>query len=726
MKTSQHSFPESTQKTTDLSFKLKTTVTHNRNVSFTHETSKKYIRRMAEHRFHSATKNSRCEAKIYLNLPSFKNEQNFYYNDFNLKTVVKDPFWINLKTNNKIEQWRKSFLNTMPKYSLLICPTRKSSNCNEHNKNYWISSVSYERDRIILRKTIMILELQTLKKYLYVLCPYCDPFDPFKLILADTMHHQNTKDLWDNYLNTIKRPSHSPYSIAVNLMWYLDDYLDLVRKTRRHKRAVLEHLSHINLTRVSQIPFLADTHIMFHLLSENSTIKFQYTDDGYVYRWKNIPIRYNAQFKSIKYHPNFRPSILRQTDANLGFFQDLGLLFRRQKLQFVSCHSEQASWMNALKELVHVFDIYTWLMLIGLFILASKIMKYISHDLHGVSLGETVFQLYASFLDQSSSVFGNKKMRINPIFYLSFACIPMVFFYVNNLYKGDNITRFTLDPPLTPFDTFRSLVENHFEILVRRYSLANPVTAYGMKVLNVKKAFVQENGHEAFPIVSELWYMLMMRWTVNRWKRLNALKDQFSETTWYYLNNSKLFPPWFNSYGQPGQKETVSQILEMQMNACNKSAVILNGEDRNVLYNIMKAKGKPVWNGKDLIHEQFVGYKYFGHFPTHMLLRSKYYLETGITEWWAKFFEWSIMVKVRVNETNENAVNGNNDNRSNASKSAVYTLSCIPTVGLALSMIVFVLFDSNVVNMSYHWIRMRILRISDKVLKIKQKLWINV
>lgn len=107
--------------------------------------------------------------------------------------------------------------------------------------------------------------------------------------------------------------------------------------------------------------------------------------------------------------------------------------------------------------------------------MASRITKDISHKPQGVSFGDTFFKTYAYLFDQSLGAFENKEKRRNVIFYLSFACINMVFCFLNHLYKRDNIARLTLDPPLIPFDTFKNLVQNHFQILARRYNLAYSV-----------------------------------------------------------------------------------------------------------------------------------------------------------------------------------------------------------------------------------------------------------
>lgn len=85
------------------------------------------------------------------------------------------------------------------------------------------------------------------------------------------------------------------------------------------------------------------------------------------YNWNSIPTFSNAQSDYINYHPNFCPSILRQTDTNLILIQEISINIPTKKLKFVSCHKEQASWISAILELVTVFDLYTWLTLVGFY-----------------------------------------------------------------------------------------------------------------------------------------------------------------------------------------------------------------------------------------------------------------------------------------------------------------------------------------------------------------------
>lgn len=112
-------------------------------------------------------------------------------------------------------------------------------------------------------------------------------------------------------------------------------------------------------------------------------------------------------------------------------------------------------------------------------------------------------------------------------------------------------------------------------------------------------------------------------------------------------------------------------------------------------------KKRPVYFGKDIINENLGAYQYFGHFPTYVLMRSRYCFQGGIVEWWMKFFKWSIRVKAEAFEIKLRLMEMENITLSEhlSDKNNVYALCCIPLVGLAFSIIVFILLDSVVFKM---------------------------
>lgn len=70
------------------------------------------------------TRNTNCQANINLHPPNQKNGKLLYFRHHFLKIIIKDPFWVQL-LYKKSERWRRDFINTTPKYSLLISDTEE-------------------------------------------------------------------------------------------------------------------------------------------------------------------------------------------------------------------------------------------------------------------------------------------------------------------------------------------------------------------------------------------------------------------------------------------------------------------------------------------------------------------------------------------------------------------------------------------------------------------------
>src|SRR5258705_185469 len=66
----------------------------------------------------------------------------------------------------------------------------------------------------------------------------------------------------------------------------------------------------------------------------------------------------------INVHPKLNPQLLGWPGKNLALHQEIGLVFLKQQLRFVSCHREQKHWIGQFKKLVSVFDIPTWLLIL--------------------------------------------------------------------------------------------------------------------------------------------------------------------------------------------------------------------------------------------------------------------------------------------------------------------------------------------------------------------------
>ncbi len=163
------------------------------------------------------TGNINCEANIYINPPLQEASPFLNFEDQKLGTVLKDPFWINHRFDNTSNQWKNSNLNTVPKYSLLICEQSKNSICSSNNeRSIWISTVLHHPDLVRLKETILVLVTSTSQSKLYIHCPYCDPCDQYKLKLIQTFNLMTSKWQLDKALFSDSVNQKSPYSIDVS------------------------------------------------------------------------------------------------------------------------------------------------------------------------------------------------------------------------------------------------------------------------------------------------------------------------------------------------------------------------------------------------------------------------------------------------------------------------------------------------------------------------------
>ncbi len=156
-----------------------------------------------------------------------------------------------------------------------------------------------------------------------------------------------------------------------------------------------------------------------------------------------------------------------------------------------------------------------------------------------------------------------------------------------------------------------------------------------------------------------------------------------------------MFPEWRTENGGFGASESHEYITKDHMGACNNSAIISEENFALGRYIKLKYAKKPVYFGKDVIHEDVMMYKYYGYWPTNLKLKPSYLFNTGIIEWWQKYFKcyWVLRTRAAIvtNETGSRI--GDFSTCDERSKTGIYVLSFIPYIGLVLSILVFVFCD---------------------------------
>lgn len=122
----------------------------------------------------------------------------------------------------------------------------------------------------------------------------------------------------------------------------------------------------------------------------------------------------------------------------------------------------------------------------------------------------------------------------------------------------------------------------------------------------------------------------------------------------------------------------------------NKSAMVVFKHKE--LFTILKDKMKPVYFRKDILTEKIWGYRFVGYFPTNVLLNARYLFQTGIVEWWQKYFDFVVVLKTRTKLQNLTALNFkiNTTLTAGGDKVSPAVLSIIHGVGLLISLFIFI------------------------------------
>lgn len=93
---------------------------------------------------------------------------------------------------------------------------------------------------------------------------------------------------------------------------------------------------------------------------------------------------------------------------------------------------------------------------------------------------------------------------------------------------------------------------------------------------------------------------------------------------WKYMNNADLFPNWKTITENGNNTKNTNHLVNPHLYECKKSAVILDKNLALVVFANFTKMDKPVFYGKDIIHETFEGYHFFGHFPKEVLPKFSY------------------------------------------------------------------------------------------------------
>ncbi len=213
---------------------------------------------------------------------------------------------------------------------------------------------------------------------------------------------------------------------------------------------------------LTKVEILANVYIISLVLSKHSNVTLHLVKATEGYNSENVTTATCSLTLGKVSHPKFRPELRVVVKSTLMAHQHVGLTFDNVHLRFISRHEERKFWTHQLLELIYTFDIKTWVLLVLSAFILSYITKFCKDLFHKTDqqLADIFFPLLMSWLDQGCSLFNSLNTKSNVSFYFAMWLIPLSYFFFETIYRGDNITRLTSQPPLKPFDTFDSLIDN--------------------------------------------------------------------------------------------------------------------------------------------------------------------------------------------------------------------------------------------------------------------------
>lgn len=110
----------------------------NQTIKLSIRTSLKYMHFIQSWNFRTSLKRTTCEVNIYLHPGNIYTDPYIYFKHEYFGIMIKDPFWIDYEEKWEVQSWRLEFINSIPKYSLLIChEDDRLSSCydDNHKKN---------------------------------------------------------------------------------------------------------------------------------------------------------------------------------------------------------------------------------------------------------------------------------------------------------------------------------------------------------------------------------------------------------------------------------------------------------------------------------------------------------------------------------------------------------------------------------------------------------------
>ncbi len=95
-----------------------------------------------------------------------------------------------------------------------------------------------------------------------------------------------------------------------------------------------------------------------------------------------------------------------------------------------------------------------------------------------------------------------------------------------------------------------------------------------------------------------------------------------------------------------------------------------------------------------MLNENLNGYKYYGLFPSPIIKRVQNSLQSGIIDWWQKYFKWVIKFKTQTEERKTMQGTSTHDILiSSKNQNGAYVLCLLLCFGLLLATFGFIFYE---------------------------------
>lgn len=591
------------------------------------------------------SKSLNCEAYISLFPPTFKQNSAMYLHTSKrriLSTVTAIAY--NYVIHKKL---KKQIIETVPKYFVLLTSSRKAEDDGIFvgwSDSIYLNSFANIQRYILWWKTCTRRQSTKLRPSVKMIsrvmygCPYCNPCTPFQLFIFENANVLKSS-LFLSRIWKLQRIDNVPFwevfPQANNWEYFIRDII--AEKTIDNDNSRFRTINHLKFTKdeVEVFARAVDPHIIRIIIS-NSTYDVIEQETWNFYRFKKLPTCGRR-----RYHENHIPELLASTHEYSMEYQLTSLMFRRTTKRFISCHKLERSYFAPLLEIVAPIDTMTWVCL-SIFSIIQVIIFNIELNeqksdfdikLYFKTMMDSMFKLFCGLIDQGANMLSNLASKHLFHFFLLFP-IPICYMVLGYEYKGDNIYRLTVTPPLYPFDTFESLVENNFTIKSEAVFLSE------MKNKNISSLWIKEFGsnHVSHGAMSNLLYDYLVLYS-DTLLYPERLYSKLTKTSREYLNHTALFKNWNEIENDMDQDEFLEKLAIPHMFSCTKAAVIVSPNFGTLMWNNMSRQNMPVYLSQENVHEYYEGYELQATVPIKAYERMKQVFESGIMISWKRIID---------------------------------------------------------------------------------------